>query len=510
VAWPRRRRYVGSDSARSAGRRETPTNQPGPPQKARPGTRGGRRVLGGLARYAFALAATAAALGAQLVVWPELHYVPFLFFFGSALLVAWVSGLGPGLLSVALGAGLADFFFLAPRYSLSLAARDVWTVGFFMAVAGVIVRVVGREKESRLRAEEAVAQLRGALRDLESERRFLEAILGQLPLGVIIQRSDGRAILWSEVARRTFLAPPAAVERALRGESAKREDLVVDSAEGRRVFSVNAEPVRDEGGHIVAAVATFDDITDRRRYDDDILKRAELEQQLVGIVSHDLRNPLHTIMLAAQLLLMQEENDERTLRAGSRILGSVQRAQRLISDLLDFTQARLGGGIPVTPRPHDLHRVVRQALDDVRLAWPERGIIHEESGDARGSWDGDRVVQIVANLATNALRYSPEDTAVTVRTRGEDGEVVLEVHNEGEPIPEELVGELFQPLKRGANESDRVGRSVGLGLFIVDQLARAHGGSVEVESRAGAGTTFRVRLPRFGAAAAEEAAAAPA
>lgn len=451
-----------------------------------------------LGRYTAAVLITGAALALQLAVWTELRIAPFLLFHVALVLSSWVGGAGPGVTCLVLSTLAVNWFFLSDRHSFSLEPDALGVNALFVLVGSVVIRVMVGEKRSVRVAEEARDQLARALADLEAQERFLRVILDQLPVAVMIQRRNGTALLWSERAKRLFIAPPAAVERALRSEATRGEEIVVDTADGpQRVLAVNAEPVRDAHGEVVAAVALFDDVTEQRRYENERAKRTELEQQLVGIVSHDLRNPLHTIMLAAQLILMQEENDERTLRAGSRILANVEKAQRLIGDLLDFTQARLGGGIPVRPSPHDLHRLVKQTLDDVRLAWPDRGIIHEAAGDAQGTWDGDRVGQIVQNLVLNALRYSPRESQVVVRTRGEGDAVVLEVHNEGPAIPPALLPDLFEPLKRGAHGGERAGgRSVGLGLFIVRQLATAHGGSVDVTTSETDGTTFHVVLPR--------------
>lgn len=468
-----------------------------------------------LVRHAFAVAATGGALALQLALWPDLPATPYLPFVAAIVLATWFGGAGPGVVSLVISAVVVDWFFLSPRFAWSFTAEAVTATSLFVVVSAFVIRIMRGEQRAIRAAERARDDLARAVRELEAQQGLLRAIVGQLPLGVIIQRREGTALLWSERARRVFLAPPGAVERALHGAATRDEEIVLDTPDGpQRTLRIQAQPVKDERGELLAAVAVFDDVTEPRRYEAERARRTELEQQLVGIVSHDLRNPLHTIMLAAQLIVMQDDSDERTLRAGSRILASVEKAQRLISDLLDFTQARLGGGIPVKPQPNDLHRLVRQSLDDLRVAWPDRGIIHEEAGDAAGVWDGDRVAQIVQNLVLNALRYSPRESAVHVRTRGEGDAVVLEVHNEGPPIAPGLLPELFEPLKRGGSpDGDRGGRSVGLGLFIVDQLARAHGGSVDVTSSESDGTTFHVVLPRASqetrekGAASEEAAA---
>lgn len=224
-------------------------------------------------------------------------------------------------------------------------------------------------------------------------------------------------------------------------------------------------------------------------------QRIEFEEQLIGIVSHDLRNPLQAIMTSASSLLRSEGLDERNLERLGRILSGAERANRMIRDLLDFTQARLGGAIPLTRKQVDLSGVARQVVDEILLVSPERCIQIETFGDGHGSMDADRIAQVISNLVGNAVKYSPTDSPITVRVRGTEGELELHVHNAGPPIPPELLPRLFEPFQRGAS-SDPAGRSIGLGLYIVREIIASHGGRVEVRSEPGEGTTFTLRLPR--------------
>jgi PAS domain S-box-containing protein len=240
------------------------------------------------------------------------------------------------------------------------------------------------------------------------------------------------------------------------------------------------------------------DVTEEKRAEIKLRQQATFEQQLVGIVSHDLRNPLSAIQLGTTLLREQGGQNPETLKTVARIASSTERAIRLVRDLLDFTQARLGGGIPLQPSAANLHALTRHVLDEVQQVHPKRALELDVSGDGHGLWDPDRLSQVVTNLITNACKYSPADTPVRVRIASHGDSVVLRVHNLGRPIPEPMLHTIFEPMQRGVSGQDRAGRSVGLGLYIVKHVVAAHGGDVSVTSNVTGGTVFTVRLPRFG------------
>lgn len=220
-----------------------------------------------------------------------------------------------------------------------------------------------------------------------------------------------------------------------------------------------------------------------------------VREDVVAIVSHDLRNPLNAISLASLSLLRHDSLTELQGRGLRRILSAADRAHRMIRDLLDFTQARVGGAIPIHPRPVDLHELTRQVVDEVHLANPGRHISVEARGDGHGDWDEDRLAQLLTNLVGNALQHSPEDAPVHVSSRAEESGVALRVHNAGAPIPPELLPVIFEPYRRGPAAA--LGRgSIGLGLYITRQIVLGHGGHIDVSSSESDGTTFTVWLPR--------------
>ena len=265
----------------------------------------------------------------------------------------------------------------------------------------------------------------------------------------------------------------------------------------------------EEGGRIFSEVALYiardrdkyerELVLARRRLEDAVAQekdRALLAEQMMGIVSHDLRNPLQTIQMGAALLARSEPTPQQ-LGVLGRIARAGDRARRLISDLLDFTQARLGKGMAVQRAPIALHAVVAEMVDELAQAWPGRGLVHHAEGEGECVADADRVAQAVGNLVGNAMAYGDPAAPVTVRSEIAPAEVRLAVHNAGRPIPPGLLAGLFEPMVRGSAEGS-ARRSIGLGLFIVREIAKAHGGRVEVESTEADGTTFAIRLPRGG------------
>jgi phosphoserine phosphatase RsbU/P len=220
--------------------------------------------------------------------------------------------------------------------------------------------------------------------------------------------------------------------------------------------------------------------------------RALLAEQMIGIVSHDLRNPLSTIQLSATVLKGHELSERRRQRIDA-ILRATRQSTRLIGDLLVFTQARLGGGLRVHPREIDPHAVVAQAVEDLRVSFPGSRLEHRSAGAGPCVADPDRLAQLLGNLVGNSMIHGDPAGAVTVRSTVEDRSLTLSVHNHGPVIPPEQLPTLFDAMTRGSSSGPSHG--VGLGLFIVREIARAHGGSVTAQSSAADGTTIGAVLP---------------
>lgn len=217
--------------------------------------------------------------------------------------------------------------------------------------------------------------------------------------------------------------------------------------------------------------------------------------QSLGILSHDLRNPLSGIVMGSTLLMNSEELSDKHVRIAARMLNSAKRMDRMIGDLLDLTRTRFGDMIPVKPGPTDLDPLCRQVVAELEGLRPDGGLTFTGEGDLRGEWDSDRIAQVLSNLVRNAILYGEKTEPIHVEGLDQGSEVVLHVHNGGPAIPPSAQATIFEPMVRHV-ASDHKTTGLGLGLYIALQIVLAHGGKLDVTSTDDKGTTFTVRLPR--------------
>jgi signal transduction histidine kinase len=207
---------------------------------------------------------------------------------------------------------------------------------------------------------------------------------------------------------------------------------------------------------------------------------------LMGVLDHDLRNPLNAISLAAETLMLARPDDEMAVLIARRISAASQRMSRLIAQGLDFAALR-SGSWPIQARDADLGQLCRTAAGEFEELG-KRGFDCDVQGDPRGRWDPDRMVRLFSNLIGNALRHGAADVAIAVRIDGRNPDAVAIEVEHGGTLPESLQANPFAI-------PDETRGGAGLALYIVDQIARAHGGGVVAEARGGR-TVFSVQLPR--------------
>ncbi len=346
---------------------------------------------------------------------------------------------------------------------------------------------------------------------LRASQERLQAILDNAPAAVYVKDLEGRWLIANRQMEAMFgrpvselvgkhdeevLTPEAAQvtrandARVLAANAALESEEVVPLADGPHTYLSLKFPLCDAEGRATAVCGISTDITERRR-------AQEFQQRLLGIVGHDVRGPLSAITLSAAVLLKQEGFTPGQVRAVQRISSGAERIERLVALLLDFTRAQLGLTLPLHPESVCLGALSDRVVDEVQSTHPGRGIHLEARGDTCGEWDPGRLMQVLGNLLSNALRYSPPESAVRVRIHAEGRDTVaLHVHNAGPPIPPEARAALFLPFHRGPGADGGSREGMGLGLYIVREAVKAHGGSVSVESTEAEGTTFTVRLPR--------------
>jgi sigma-B regulation protein RsbU (phosphoserine phosphatase) len=284
-------------------------------------------------------------------------------------------------------------------------------------------------------------------------------------------------------------------------------DFVTEGGERLPVIA-NAVEQRASDGALLSTRLAVIRATDRRRYERELVdaratatsslkserETAELREQFIAVLGHDLRNPLAAISAGARILQRSGAlRDHKELRVLDMINTTVTRMSDLIDNVLDFARGRLGGGITLSRdanRP--LEPVLEQIVDELRTASPDSVIETSIAISEPVNCDRTRIGQLVSNLIGNALTHGAPHQPVRVGARTEAGIFELWVSNAGDPIPEAAMERLFEPFFRGDIRDSRQG--LGLGLHIASQIAQAHGGTIAVTSTP-AETRFVFTMP---------------
>lgn len=405
--------------------------------------------------------------------------------------------------------------------------------------AARIVRSLETELEQRSQLEGALRQAlqRRAVtasameeRNAQDAQRFRLLVESVEDYAIFMLDAQGRVSSWNVGAERikgycaeeiigqhfSRFYPPEDVSKCqMELEVAARDGRFEDEnwrvrKDGTRFWAnVVISRMLDRDGHLVGFAKVTRDLTHRRQLEEESVARAaleralaeqkrneELRERLIGIVGHDLRTPLSSIVMGAGLMLQRGTLSEADAKATARIARSADRMSKIISQLLDFTRARLGGGISITPRPMDLAEVCAEVISELETSHPDRTVRFESTGDTRGEWDRERLAQVVSNLVGNAIKHGRPDGTIDVQLQNGGDAVTLCVHNEGPPIADDLLPSIFDPFRRKSTHAAPPADGLGLGLYICREMIYAHGGEIGVQSSDGAGTSFTVRLPR--------------
>lgn len=350
-------------------------------------------------------------------------------------------------------------------------------------------------------------------------RTRLDAILRHAPIGIVVADAAGQIELVNPSAARlvdgidrvnTLDAVFALGEWATddgkpiarsdwafgRETSGSSRDRVLFKAPGGKQLALSLSTVtRHEVDELAGSVTTIEDVTVEQDMAVERERIAAFQEQMLGIVGHDLRNPLSAIMTGAEVISEYARDMPNIQAVVKRQQSSTRRMTSIVGQLLDVTRARLGNGIPLVRTRVSLGSLVENVVEEIRSAFP-KALIEVSASDVQGAWDADRLSQVISNLVTNAIQYGSPTQPIRVTVTSAAGRASIAVANalRGGPIPSERLAVLFEPYRRGAGTDVTHRGGLGLGLYISHEIVRAHDGRLIAQSSSD-GTVFTVELP---------------
>jgi PAS domain S-box-containing protein len=381
-------------------------------------------------------------------------------------------------------------------------ARDLILAAFEQAVAEASARFMQLSQSQARESEARFRQIANALPQIiwTATPDFLVdwyndwwfQYLG-LPRGTRWDDSDTQPMHPEDVER----TRPRLREAVETGHDFLMEQRFRRGSDGQyRWHLVRGVPIRDSEGRILKWVGANTDIHDQKTFTARLEEERDLRERFVATLTHDLRTPLTAAKLNAHMVARKAGDPTAIYKLAARISDNLDRADQMIRDLLDASRIRAGEGLPVDVSECELTSLAQETLEELSLVHGDRFVLNAPPA-IRGHWSCSGMRRILENLCGNAIKYGARDHPVTV-TLAENGadEVVLSVHNWGPPISPEDQKLLFQQYRRLESASSRTQKGWGLGLTLVEGLAKAHRGSVSVESTPETGTTFTVTIAR--------------
>jgi phosphoserine phosphatase RsbU/P len=349
-------------------------------------------------------------------------------------------------------------------------------------------------------------------------RRELQAILEYVPVGIVVadamqtvtyvnqkaleivpKMRQARTIaeLYQDVAVRTETgtvdSATGPLARALRGETTRGGDAEVSFDDGAsKHLRVSAAPLRDADGRIDSAILVFEDVSVEHAVEEERARAEKFQQLVLGIVSHDLRTPLQTLLMGAEGIKRLAADQPKLLAFADRMENTTRRMTGIINQLLDVVRTQSGSGVPIDRRDLELDKLVKNVVDEMTLAYPAAKL-EAKLEPVHGLWDPDRLGQVVMNLIGNAIQHGVKSAPIMIETARHGESAVFRVRNGSlAPLSAEQISTLFDAFKRGTSSTKTGG--LGLGLYISKEIVRAHQGDINVVSDT-VTTTFEVRLP---------------
>lgn len=450
-------------------------------------------------RYVFAVLTVAAALGVRMLLRPWTGVgAPFVFFFSTVLVSSFFWGAGPGLLAGFIAACVSAFLFVYQAGYTT--AQAVCQSILFLLEASIVCILADRFANTKRQSEiyERAARQAQHLANLGSwtwdpksdtaewseEAYRIFGVSPKLPAPTF---HDSRPVLFTPESSKRLRTT---VDGALRHGASYELELEFARPDGStRHVTLRGEPVRDASGRACGLHGTVQDITELKR-----LQR--MREEWTSVIAHDLRQPIGTIMMCADLLTrVGEGSREEREKFTSKIRSSAFNLARMVDDLLDVSQME-------TQRLHlerkwiDPLRLVHETVDRLTLVMKDLHVDISGSSDLLPVFvDPGRVEQILGNLLSNAVKYGNETEPIRVRLKRDIGEVEISVMNHGKGIAKEEISRLFDRFSRAKSSHPSSVPGLGLGLYISKGLVEAHGGRIWVKSVPNSTTTFYFTLP---------------